>query len=262
MHLVLHDYVLYNEELTLQENCIYSYIEGFHDTAEKTFYASNKHLAKLMNVSTRRISSIISKLDKKGYIHISYTYVDGTKEIKNRCISLNPSVLGLMKKGVEESFKGGVEEKFKGVVNKPSSNNKEEIIKKKELFESWWNLYNYKHDRKGSERKFYKLDCETISKIMEHTKTYVKNTNTNGVYPCRRHPSTYLNNETWNNDIVQVDKEVDSIDMSEFKRTTNGHLIGYCHECNGESMFYKEWDIKKGTSCKCNSKIHPKRKVA
>ena len=62
MHFVVHDYVMFNDELTLQEKCLFSYVEGFHDNQEKTFYASNKHIGRLLNISTRRVSSIISKI--------------------------------------------------------------------------------------------------------------------------------------------------------------------------------------------------------
>ena len=83
MHFVVHDYVMFNDELTLQEKCLFSYVEGFHDNQEKTFYASNKHIGRLLNISTRRVSSIISNLQSKGYINVGYSYVNDTKQIKN-----------------------------------------------------------------------------------------------------------------------------------------------------------------------------------
>ena len=42
---------------------------------------------------------------------------------------------------------------------------------------------------------------------MEHTEKYVKNTHTDGTYPERRHPRTYLNKESWNNDIVCIKED-------------------------------------------------------
>jgi hypothetical protein len=91
---------------------------------------------------------------------------------------------------------------------------------------------------------------------------YWTESNTNGskmkfemqkTFDVKRRLQRWINN--------QWDTKKPSTDISEFKRTTNGHLIGYCHECNGESMFYKEWEIKKGTGCKCNSVVQPRRKI-
>ena len=94
---------------------------------------------------------------------------------------------------LKESLESGVE--------KPHSKEKEE------LFDRWWNLYNHKQDKKSCKKLFVKLSINNIEKIMEHTEKYVKNTHTDGTYPERRHPRTYLNKESWNNDIVCVKED-------------------------------------------------------
>ena len=114
---------------------MFSYIEGFHDNQEKTFYASNKHISKLLNISTRRISSIVSNLQQKGYITIGYNYVNETKEIKNRFLYLNPDRLKARKEGIERSDAGGIEGSVHRVVKEPSTNSKVDITKKKKDFD-------------------------------------------------------------------------------------------------------------------------------
>ena len=48
------------------------------------------------------------------------------------------------------------------------------------------------------------------------------------------------------------------VELSEFKLDSTGYCyIGYCNKCN-ESSFYKEYDLKKDSSC-CNAKIKPSR---
>jgi len=52
-------------------------------------YSSNAYLAKLMHLSTDRVSKIISKLNKLNYIHLKLIYVDGTKQVYRRFIRIN-----------------------------------------------------------------------------------------------------------------------------------------------------------------------------
>lgn len=82
---------------------------------------------------------------------------------------------------------------------------------KKELFDRWWNLYNHKQDKKTCKKMFLKISINNIEKIMKHTKEYVENTYTNGTYPDRRHPRTYLSKETWENDIIYIKEDEKAI---------------------------------------------------
>lgn len=67
-------------------------------------------------------------------------------------------------------------------------------------FTDWWNLYDHKCDRKKCEKKWGKLSQSDKEKAMAHTERYVATTFTDGTFPSRRHPSTYLNNENWNDE--------------------------------------------------------------
>jgi hypothetical protein len=69
-------------------------------------------------------------------------------------------------------------------------------------FQDWWDLYDHKADRKKCEKKWGKLSQVDKEKAMQHTERYVATTFTDGTYPSRRHPSTYLNNENWHDEAL------------------------------------------------------------
>lgn len=68
-------------------------------------------------------------------------------------------------------------------------------------FDEWWNLYDYKVDRSPKlEKKWENLTNAERQTAMEHTALYVKVTPGKAY---RKYPSTYLNNKSFNNEIVQ-----------------------------------------------------------
>jgi hypothetical protein len=73
-----------------------------------------------------------------------------------------------------------------------------EIKEKEILFESFWNLYDKKVERKNCLNKFIKLPIETINKIIEVVPNYVKSTPD---IKFRKNPETWINGECWNDEI-------------------------------------------------------------
>lgn len=71
-------------------------------------------------------------------------------------------------------------------------------------FDDFWNLYDKKHDRPKCEKKWEKIKQEAREKIMEHLERYVRSTTE---VRFRKNPMTYLNNESWNNDIIPPPNE-------------------------------------------------------
>lgn len=67
-------------------------------------------------------------------------------------------------------------------------------------FDDFWNTYDLKIDRKKCEAKFKKLSSQEKTAIQETLATYVSLTPAGG-FLVRKHPSTYLNNESWNDDL-------------------------------------------------------------
>jgi hypothetical protein len=70
-------------------------------------------------------------------------------------------------------------------------------IQTKIEFASFYNLYAHKVGAKKAKAKWDKLPLKTQKLIMDYLPKYVLATSTDGTYPTRRHPTTFLNNDTW-----------------------------------------------------------------
>lgn len=67
-------------------------------------------------------------------------------------------------------------------------------------FDDFWDLYDKKADKPRAEAKWKKIHQEAREKIILHVADYVKATPDK---QYRKHPVTYLNNESWNNEIIK-----------------------------------------------------------
>jgi len=84
------------------------------------------------------------------------------------------------------------------------------INKKKELrnqystqFDTFWELYDKKIDRHRCVLAFNKLSLKDIGKILKYVPTYVKSTPER---KYRKNPSTFINNKSWENEIMLKDE--------------------------------------------------------
>lgn len=78
------------------------------------------------------------------------------------------------------------------------------------------------------------MDVKIQDIIIEHLPKYVESTPEKGF---RKDPMTYLNNESWNDEII-VQKN--GIDQSLYRMDTTGFPMAYCGKC-GKSESYR-WD--------------------
>jgi len=67
-------------------------------------------------------------------------------------------------------------------------------------FNNFWNLYNKKIDKPKCEHKWNKLSDKDREDIIKHLDDYVKATPDK---QYRKNPSTYLNNKSWENEIIE-----------------------------------------------------------
>ena len=91
------------------------------------------------------------------------------------------------------------------------------IEKEKELleeFNKFWIIYDFKKDRKKCFSKWKKLKPEEKEKIFETLPDYVENTikkesdnKSKEFIPMRKNPATYLNNDSWEDEIIKYDKK-------------------------------------------------------
>ncbi len=153
------------------------------------------------------------------------------------------------------------EEALKKHTNK--NDKKEKNNKNMINFDLWWDSYNYKVGRDRA----YKLWCKISEKqkklIMLHTPDYVKSTTkedtADGQFkPKRKHPSTYLYNRAWNDEIIKTDMS-DKYKADDFRTDGGGiNKIGYCIKCEKHD-FYTPYEILSAESKCCNSKLKPQK---
>lgn len=260
----IHSYLMDDEMLSLQEKCVFAYIEGFctnKKNPDAKFYASNEHIGGIMHLSKRRISQIVNSLVQKQYVNVSYEFVEGTKAIKHRHLSLNYTTYSMMKKrDIEQSCNEGVAQSCDTPKQEVATNTNSNIQKKIKLFDFWWNLYGKKINPKGCKSKFTKLSLDNIDKIVNHTKEYVKHSHLDGTYPSRKHPMTYLNKESWNDEIEKVKPQKEKLVLDDFSLSTSGRYIAYCDKCN-DSSFHDKFTIRQDSPC-CSVGLSPNRKAS
>ena len=77
--------ILLNNDLSDKEKIILSMILYLSDETGSCF-ASNKYIASIVNVTSDRVSKIVSLLKEKGYVDVNLKYKIDTKEIEERQI--------------------------------------------------------------------------------------------------------------------------------------------------------------------------------
>lgn len=66
-------------------------------------------------------------------------------------------------------------------------------------FDDFWNVYDKKQDRPKCEKKWKDIKQGAREKIMQHLELYVRSTPD---VKYRKNPLTYLNNQSWENEII------------------------------------------------------------
>ena len=76
-----------NKDLSITEKCFLAEIDSLGGSEEGCF-ASNQYFAEFFNLSKERARKIIGELNKKGYLEITLTYKEDSKEVDQRIIKL------------------------------------------------------------------------------------------------------------------------------------------------------------------------------
>ena len=87
--------------LTWTEKILFVEIDSLDN--EDGCFAGNEYFAKFFNLSKNRISKMVSSLKEKGYITVSFTYREGTKEIERRVIHIDNRYRRKQLEGIGES---------------------------------------------------------------------------------------------------------------------------------------------------------------
>lgn len=149
--------------------------------------------------------------DDKGVVKASYSEIGQALKMSKQLIAYNIRILrsfdGVLTEGVPITicnigfYKGFVHTVFTGVLRKfDEKQKKKEDEYGIELFEKWWSAYDKKRSRKKAIEKWLKLKREQQEKCLSVVDSYVKSTPDK---QYRMDPTTYLNGEHWNDEIIK-----------------------------------------------------------
>jgi len=152
------------EELNIDGSIIYKWIQKF---ASPEF--------EMITIESNNQYSIITICKWEEYQHQEYEEVATKEQVSSSQVALK---------------------------EQPSStNNKDNNEKKINIpFEDFWNLYDIKIDRKKCEGKWEKLADNERTSCIERIPAYI---NANPDKAFRRDPCTFLNNRSWENEVVK-----------------------------------------------------------
>lgn len=116
--------------------------------------------------------------------------------------------LELLQRPSKEPTKGSKDMEEEEVMDKVMVIGKEEVEEEEEqvemliypTFVEFWELYDLKKGKEESEKKWNKLSQKTKEEIMLYLPEYIKSTPDK---QYRRIPVTFLNKETWNDEIIK-----------------------------------------------------------
>jgi len=90
-------------------------------------------------------------------------------------------------------------------IDRNTSENKNENLDITEIeFEKFWNEYDYKVGKNIAYKKYSKLSKSDRESCRAYLTEYVGRTFKNGNYPSRKHPSTFLNNKSWLDELPNI----------------------------------------------------------
>lgn len=137
--------ILLNEKLSDKEKIVLSMILYLSDETGSCF-ASNKYIASIVNVTSDRVSKIVSSLKKKEYIEVKLKFRTDSKEVESRQIIPNKEKINRYS---EKYLEGIVENNYLDSQKQPhpmGKNDKDIInnIKNKKIYSNKKYKLNYK----------------------------------------------------------------------------------------------------------------------
>jgi hypothetical protein len=151
-----------------------------------TFITSNNKLSKELKLSIKQIRLSINKLKRTNEIAI-----ESTNQF---------TIIQVIKyddyqdEGTQQGKRGA----NKGQQLKNVKNDKEDKMSE---FDRFWNYYGKKVDRKKCESKWLRLSNKDIESIKLTIANYIESTPD---IKFRKNPLTYLNGESWNDDVTTI----------------------------------------------------------
>lgn len=202
------------------------------------FVTSINHLAVLLNVSIKKVRTILNRLQRTGEITVKTT---------NRCSIICVTNWNLYQNDdasetEKETKKGNLQaietkqdelDLFDDAANEgQAEDNQDQADQKPEKpsvfpFDAFWEMYGKKTDRKKCEVAYARIKEQERAKIKEHLPRYVEAT-PNKMY--RKNPLTYLHGACWNDEIQKQQQD------------RNGVLHGYGFSENESGTGKQDWE--------------------
>lgn len=217
--------VRYVKSLSAQEKILYSEITALADL-KGYCYASNNYFAHIYGVDSSTIKRWLRNLKDEGFIAVEIEYKTDTKEIEKRRIipiTTPSSKMSLGRCKNEPTPRCKNEPENTTSYSYSSNTHKEESISLQEYigqtdsdFEQFWSVYPKKVAKAEARKAFAKkVRHEDMTKLLATIDKY-KRTKQWSDKQYIPHPTTFLNQERWNDEVVSDRKSWD--EMSDFEK--------------------------------------------
>lgn len=186
--------VRYAKSLTSLDKLLFSEITCLTN-AKGYCWATNNYFAKLYGRTKGTISLSINRLLVAKYIEVKI--IQEEDKMVKRLITV---------KGIEviKNYEAHSEKQLEGVVKNRKDNTKKNNKKNKDiLFEEFWVAYDSKLSRKLCHTKFMALSYEICEKCVVAAKKYSESI---ADRKYKKHPSTWLNQGCWDDEIISNTK--------------------------------------------------------
>jgi Helix-turn-helix domain len=207
-----------NEDLGWSEKLLLVEIDSLAKNGE--CFASNEYLGKFLRLSKKRVSELITDLNRRGYLTVDLIYKEGTKEVEKRVIRplaenrYTPS--GKSAEALAENAERPLAENryynntliTNTNINTMSKTNKTTTGQMEKEFEQLWAKYPRKIGKKKAfdsfkkARKVKKVPYEVIENGLNRYLDYVQTRELDEQYI--QHGSTWFNQEKWQDDYISI----------------------------------------------------------
>lgn len=214
---------MHNKEISHLQKLLYSLIFGYTHQGKSCFY-SNKALGEILGIDKRNIQMALSVLKNKGFITTlefkgrrniyipSDPIISEEEEEDHPMTKSSPPHDEIITPPVTKS--SPIIDK---VINKDTKTIKCDSIARKSIFESFWSIYPSKKAKKKCQeiwnrKKLNSIADDIVEKLLkqidgdEHFKQ--------GFVP---NPSTYLNQERWNDDLTPHRDNIQAVKKAEIR---------------------------------------------
>ncbi len=136
---------------------------------------------------------------------------------------------------------------LQGCKDKDKDKDKEKDKDNGANFEKFWVLYDRKVNKTKTKKKWMNLSNDDRAAIFKSLPDYIKSTPDK---TFRKHPMTYLNNRSWEDEIVT------KADKPHYRKTKTGMYVAYCSKCGNKEFPGNDYQLRGFSGC-CSAEYMP-----